>query len=279
VTASGAPPVKKDQKDPWNYWVFRLGASIDAGGEASSSYNSHSFSGSANRTTEAWRLRLSGNRNVNENSFDLDEETTIKSATRSWNVDSLSVKSLGPRWSAAVTTSVSGSSFSNQKLFVRVTPGIEFDVFPYAESSKRTLTFSYTIGPAHYTYRNITIFDKLDETVIQQVLFGSFGLRQPWGQIGASTSFSQQVNHLERNRVSMSGSASVRLIKSLTLNLNGNYSRIRDQFTLEKGSASEEEVLLRLRQLATGYRYNFNIGFGYAFGALSNTTVNPRFGG
>jgi hypothetical protein len=277
-TAAGSA-AKNDQKDPWNYWVFRLGASLYTSGEQSSTYSSHSFSGSANRVTDQWRLRVSGNRNVDESSFDLDEETTITSDTRSWNVDTLAVKSLGPRWSAAVSSSVSGSTFSNLRLFSRVSPGVEFDVFPYAESSRRSLTLSYTLGVAHYKYRNLTIFDKLDENVLQQAFNASFGLRQPWGQVGVYSSFTQQLNHLDRNRFSVSGNTSVRLIKSLTLNLSANYTRIRDQFTIEKGEASEEEVLLRLRQLATGYRYNFNVGFGYAFGALSNTTVNPRFGG
>ena len=71
----------------------------------------------------------------------------------------------------------------------------------------------------------------------------------------------------------------IRVLKSLTLNTSGSYTRIRDQFTLEKGDATDEEVLLRQRQLATGYRYSFSIGFSYAFGALSNSSVNPRFGG
>jgi hypothetical protein len=277
-TAAGSA-ARKDQKDPWNHWVFRLGASFDTGGEQSSSYSSHSFSGSANRVTDRWRLRVNGSRNVDKSSFDLDDETTIKSDTRNWNVDGLAVKSLGPRWSAMTSSTVSGSTFSNQKLYSRVSPGIEFDVFPYAESSRRSLTFSYTVGVAHYKYRNVTVFDKLSENVLQHGLNVSFGMRQPWGQVGAFSSFNQQLNHLDRNRFSVSGNANVRLVKSLTLNFNANYTRIRDQFTLEKGQASEEEVLLRLRQLATGYRYNFNIGFGYAFGALSNTTVNPRFGG
>lgn len=279
VTASGAPPIKKDQKDPWNYWVFRLGASAYTSGEQSSAYNSYGYSGSANRTTERWKFRLSGNRNVNTSRYDLDEETTIKSDTRSWDLYGLAVKSLGPRWSGVASGNASGSTFSNQRHYTRIAAGAEFDVYPYAESSRRSLTFSYTVGPSHYAYSKLTIFDKLDETVFAHVLNASFGLRQPWGQIGASAGFNQQLNHLDRNRLNVSANGNIRIFKSLTLNASGSYSRIRDQFTLEKGTASEEEVLLRLRQLATGYRYSFNVGFGYAFGALSNTTVNPRFGG
>jgi len=224
-------------------------------------------------------MRVSGNRNVNKSSFALDEETTIKSDTTSWNVDSTWVKTLTGRWSAGFFTSTNGSTFSNSKLVNRATPGIEYDVFPYAESSRRSLTLQYNLGVARYAYRHITIFDKLDETVVQHSINASFGLRQPCRSLGAFAGFSQQLQALDRTRLNLNANGNIRLFKSLTLNVNGNYTRIRDQFTLEKGEASEEEVLLRLRQLATGYRYNFNIGFGYSFGSLSNTTVNPRFGG
>ena len=49
------------------------------------------------------------------------------------------------------------------------------------------------------------------------------------------------------------------------------------QITLPKGDASDEEVFLRLRQLATGYRASVDIGLSYTFGSFLNTIVNPRF--
>jgi hypothetical protein len=70
---------------------------------------------------------------------------------------------------------------------------------------------------------------------------------------------------------------SVRLTRNVSVNGSGTYSRIRDQFTLEKGEATEEEVLLRQRQLATGHRYSVSAGVSFSFGSLSNATVNPRF--
>ena len=52
-----------------------------------------------------------------------------------------------------------------------------------------------------------------------------------------------------------------------------------DQVKLGEKLSTEEEILLRLRQLATGHRYSINFGVTYSFGSLSNATVNPRFGG
>lgn len=282
--AAGAEGAKSDttkpaQKDPWNYWVFRFGASTDSYGEESQSSSSYYVNGSASRVTERWKINLSSYRSVNKSRFDIDETETVRSRLSDWSVNSLIVKSVGPKWSVAMTSSVVGSSFSNSTLVGRATPGIEYDFFPYAESSRRSLTLQYNVGPARYLYEEETIFDKLEEMIVTHSVTASLGLRQPWGQAGGSMTWSQHLTAMERTRLSASGSISVRIMRSINLNASGNYSRIRDLFTLEKGAASDEEVLLRQRQLATGYRYGFSFGFSYAFGALSNEAVNPRFGG
>jgi hypothetical protein len=52
---------------------------------------------------------------------------------------------------------------------------------------------------------------------------------------------------------------------------------VRNQITLRKGDASDEEIFLRLRELATGYRARLEMGLSYTFGSFLNTVVNPRF--
>ena len=279
AAASQTQPLQQDQKDPWNYWIFRLNANTNMNGEASSTDRNYNLSASANRTTEKWKLRFAAYRNLSTSSFDLDETTTIKSRYSDWSTDVLAVRSLGPRWSLGVTSSMVGSSFSNARRIVRIDPGLEFDWFPYSESSRRSLTFIYSVGPARYEYLRETIFSKFEETIWQHSLRSSLGIRQPWGSVGASAQFYQHLSSPDRTRLAFNGNISYRLLGSLTLSTSGSYTRIRDQFTLEKGEATDEEVLLRQRQLATGYRYSFSVGFSYAFGSLSNSAVNPRFGG
>ena len=122
-----------------------------------------------------------------------------------------------------------------------------------------------------------TVFGKLTEKVAQQAINVSLGLRQPWGQAGSTLVFTQQIREPDRTRTMLLANLSVRLSRNFSVNGSGTYSRIRDQFTLEKGEATEEEVLLRQRQLATGHRYSVSVGFSFSFGSLSNATVNPRF--
>jgi hypothetical protein len=269
---------RKAAADPWHHWVFRIGASVHENGEQSQSSRSVSVSGSANRTTAHWKLRIGGARSLNESAFDVDD-LSIRTRLTDWSADALVVRSLGGNLSWGVTSSVTGSTFSNAEMIGRFAPGIEYDVFPYAESSRRSLTIQYTAGYAHYEYREVTIFDRIQEDVGQHQLNVSLGLRQPWGTSGASVAYTQHLQSKDRTRLTATGTFNVRLHGSLSMSGSATYARIRDLFTLPRGGATDEEVLLRLRELDTSFRHSFNVGLSYAIGAVGNTTVNPRFGG
>ena len=266
-------------KDPWNYWVFRANGGGEVNGEQLSSFRSYRLSFSASRTTAAWKINLSASKHSSRNTFEIDDETTIESQSHSWDVDSLIVKSLGPKWSFGGRANASQSSFSNLDRSFRGSAGIEYDVFPYAESSQRSLTIQYSLGATHFDYRDLTIFDRLTETVPIQTVNVSLGLRQPWGSVSASGDVTQHLNHRDRWRAGVFGSADVRLFKGFSFNMFGNYSKIKDQIGLPKGSASTEEILLRIRQQRTGYSYFVGFGISYSFGSIFNSIVNPRFGG
>lgn len=269
---AAAPP-----HDPWNAWVFSVSTSGSRSGEARSSSSNIRFNSSASRVTADWKFSFNGNASESKSSFDVSDTETVKSRTGSWNTSALAVKSLGPKWSAAARLAVSGSTFSNYDYNARLLGGIEYDVFPYAESTRRSLTFSYLAGMAAYDFQEVTIFDRLTQTQPEHTFAASLGLRQPWGSVGLESSFAQHLENLSRNRFTVYGDADVRLFKGFSFNVFGEYSRIRDQINLRKGGASEEEVLLRQRQLETGFQYYVSFGVSYRFGSIYNNVVNPRF--
>jgi hypothetical protein len=263
--------------DRWKNWVFHLTLESDGSGERSAFDRTYYVGASANRTTAGWKVRIGGSRALSRSSFTVSEESTVTSRVSEWSADALVVRSAGPHFSLGVTSTVAGSTFSNEKFIARLSPAVEYDVFSYDESTRRSLTIQYTAGRAHYDYVAETIFGKLTETVAQQAVNVSLGLKQPWGQVGSTVVFTQQLTEPDRTRTTLFGNLSVRISRHLSVNGSGSYARIRDQFTLEKGDASEEEVLLRQRQLATGHRYSASVGLTISFGALSNAAVNPRF--
>lgn len=265
------------QRDPWDAWVFSLNTNGNFSGEASSSNSSVRFNTTASRVTADWKFSINGNWNRNRSTFEVSDTETVKSLTSSWNTSALAVKSLGPKWSAAVRLAVNGSTFSNYDHNARLMGGMEYDFFPYAESTRRSLTVSYLVGFAHYDFKEVTIFDRLTDSGLEHSLVASLGLRQPWGSAGLQSTFAQHLDELSRNRFNVYGDADVRLFKGFSFNVYGEYSRIRDQINLRKGEALEEEVLLRQRQLATGYQYFVGFGVTYRFGSIFNNVVNPRF--
>ena len=264
--------------DPWRGWVFRTNASGSLSGEDSSDYYSYRLSLTANRVTAGWKLNFTAGSNYNENVFHLTDRD-ITSITESWNASTLIVKSLTGKWSWGSRASISNSSFSNTERASAVSTGIEYDFFPYSQSNRRSLTLQYLAGATAYTYREVTIFDKLDETVPHHSINMSLGLRQPWGSVGSSASWLQHLNHRDRYRISVYGNADVRVFKGFSLYTYANYSKIQDQIALRKGAATPEEILLRIRQQATNYSYSVSLGFSYSFGSIFTSVVNPRFNG
>jgi hypothetical protein len=70
----------------------------------------------------------------------------------------------------------------------------------------------------------------------------------------------------------------LRLFEGFSFDIHGNVSMIHDQLSLPKEGATEEEILLEQRQLATQYDYFLSLGLRYTFGSIYTNVVNPRFG-
>ena len=186
-------------RDPWNAWVFSLNTNGHLNGEATSKFANYRFNAAANRVTEAWKISIGGTWSRNTSEFEVDDEI-VESLTSSWDANALVVKSLGPQWSTAVRFSAGGSTFQNYDLRTRTMAGVEYDVFPYSESTRRSLTFSYMAGFATYDFQEITIFDTLSAKKPEHQLASYLGLRQPWGTVGLQSSFMQHLDDLFTDR-------------------------------------------------------------------------------
>ncbi len=271
------------EDDPWNYWVFSVGGSGNLNGQASSKSLRRSGNLSANRTTEELKIRFSGNLNYNRSEFDTGDDTIV-SSTRSESLFGQVVKSMGGQWALGGTARVSASSFQNTKLQMEFGPAIEYDFFPYSESTRRLLTVEYGIKIQQRDYEELTIFALEQETILRHYLEASLSLSQKWGSASLSADFGHLLTNFDRSltesyNFGLFGSARVRLFKGFSFNTFASYNRIRDQLDLRANSASKEEILLRAVQLPTGYSYFINFGFTYRFGSIFNNVVNPRMGG
>ncbi|MEO7368753.1 MAG: hypothetical protein ABIZ36_12410, partial [Gemmatimonadaceae bacterium] len=234
---------------------------------------------SANRTTKAIKINTSVNGNYNENSFTFSGGEKFESFARSYGGSELIVKSLTDHWSLGERATIGSSTFTNQKLSIHAGPAVEYNLFPYSESTRRSITLQYSAGVAAYRYTDTTIFEKLSEVRPEHSLVTSIQMTQPWGSVSSSVEGANYLDDFGKRRMVVFNSVNARLFKGFSINFYGSYSVVRDQLYLAKGAATDEEILLQRRQLATSYRYFGGVSLTYSFGSIFNNVVNPRFDG
>lgn len=265
--------------DPWNYWTFRTSVRGYFNGEKSYKSNNISSSFNASRVTENWKIAIELDGSYQENRYDYGEAITYNDIRRNYSFESEVVKSLGNHWSLGVSGEAYSSTYSNTDLAIGVSPGVEYSIFPYSESTRRFLTFLYRLRARHVRYTEETIYLKMEQSLFSQNLSISYDIKQPWGSIYTSVVGAELLNDWKKYHIFLYNSLSIRIFKGLSINIFGTLSFLRDQISLPRAGATIEEVLLRQRQLETSYNYWASVGLSYTFGSIYNNIVNPRFGG
>jgi hypothetical protein len=277
--AGGAAVGVTPQNDPWNLWVFNVGLGGSMSAESRFSNANVNANLGANRVSDQWKFSSGASFRYRESDFEISDEETVTSFTRSMGATFLLVKSLGPQWGIGGRGSVSSSTFANQDIRFTLVPAVEFNLFPYSESSRRSITFQYRVGPEYVRYDEKTVFDKTEEWLYTNTLTASLGMQQPWGGASFSLSGSAFLNDFEKNSLSTFGNVNFRITRGLDLNFGGRASRIRNRINLPGSEASEQDILLRQIILDTSFSFRFNVGLSYRFGSIFNNIVNPRFDG
>ncbi len=272
-------PVKEIiESDKWNSWVFRTSISGTLYGEKRYKYTYAYGSISVNRVTEASKLLTSLYYNWNQQRWELNDSTIEKSITRSKSASILYVKSINNHWSAGFTSNISASSYGSYDLQYSFMPAIEYDIFPYSESTRRQLRILYKAGYAYNNYSDTTIYNKLTEHLGLHSLSASFELIQKWGSADMSLIWKNYFHDWSKNNFSANFYISFRIVKGLQFNFSGVASIVNDQLSLPKGGVSDTDILLRRKITETKYSYNGYFGISYTFGSIYNNVVNPRFG-
>lgn len=271
---------KKDsvtREDKWKLWFFRINLGSHFEGEATSSNYSFSSGFSADRISEGWKIRFSGRLSYEKDSYDI-EENTLSSSESHKRLSLLFVKSLTSHWSMGIDSRFYSSTYDNISSAVSAAPGIEFDFFPYSQSTLREFRLLYEIGYEFDRYYEVTIFNKKNERLLQESLEIAYATKKPWGRIDLFLRGSHYFHDLTKYHLSLYSEISLRLFKGFSFYLEGGYSRIRDQLSLPKSNATIDEILLQRRELETQYSYWGDIGLEFSFGSIYNNIVNPRFG-
>jgi hypothetical protein len=272
---AGRPAVAGDR---WNNWVFSLRGSASFEGEESTREREIGASISADRITPDWKISFGFEVDHEREEFDLDEESPVEVERRERDFRWLVVKGLGEHWSVGALGDVESSTFDNIELSISAAPALEFNVFPYSAFTRRQLRAQYAVGVSRFQYYEETLFGELEETLPTHEASLTYEQAERWGSLRSRVEWSQYLHDLSKSRLEAEGELSVRLTRGLSVEGQIAASRIRDQLSLPARGATPEEILLRLRQLESGYEYFVTFGVTYTFGSIFSAIVNPRFG-
>jgi hypothetical protein len=261
--------------DPWNSWTFRgtFNGSVDLE-ESRKSFN-YLYNLRADKVTEDWRIRNSGRMSVRTREYINDGES-YRSENVSNYVTSSVVKSLSPRWSAGAFFSYYNSNYSNIVYSISAKPAIEYNIFPWDVSDRKVFTMAYYIGPEWKKYYELTIYDKLQESMWEQSFRLDLQLVKTWGEIEAGLNATNLLHDFSKNRITFDSEVSVRIIRGLSVNFNFRFENIHDQIYLPKSEASLEDILMNRVKLPSTFELYTGIGVRVQFGSIYNNVVNNR---
>ena len=265
--------------DAWNLWVFRVGGNGNFSGEETRTSQRFSGNISASRVTPTWKQSYRGFLNYNFQKTKFPDRPKFVDRRADWNFNTTVVHSLAQFWSLGFTSRVARNTRDNQNLSLEVRPALEYSVFPYEESTRRSLTAFYEVGPVYFDYMEKTQDNQLTELRYQEALSVEFSQRQTWGDASISVEGSHFLHDFERNNLNLRGNVSFRITRGFNVNFGGNFALVGDQLYLPLAELTDDEILTGVRQSATDRRYAFFVGLSYQFGSIFNNVVNNRFPG
>ena len=267
----------RDEHDPWNLWVYRIG--IEGSLEGESFQQAYNLEGraNANRVSEEHKISFNFEANYFEEKFeDPEDSSSFTNIQEFYAAHISSVWSLTPHWSFGLSAEASRSTFWNRDLAIFAGPVLEYNIYPYSESTRRAIIFRYTVQLASYNYELETVLGKTEEIRAFHKLRVSSALQQEWGEIFASLEGIQYLDDPATHRINIFLNLEYRLFRGFNIDIFGRFSRIKDQFYLPAQGLTPAEILVRRRQRETDHRFDIGVGFNYRFGSKYANVVNPR---
>jgi hypothetical protein len=278
VISNNSELEKVEVVDRWNNWVFELQTSPRFNAEES--YKRMFFSNSANisKVTSDIKLEIEFDMSNNKQKFIGDDGTETVYLRTERSIRNLFVKSLGDHWSAGLKWDLGSSTNENYLFNTEFLPSIEYDLFPYSEATHRQFRFLYSAGYQYSNYIDTTILNQTSEGLYKHELSIAYQVQKKWGSVNLSLTGSNYFHDFSKNKLELFGFMRLRIVKGLSLSVNGGIAYINDQLNLRKGDLSEAERLLRLKEQATNFSIQGGVSLTYTFGSIYNNIVNPRFG-
>lgn len=265
------------KKDPWNSWVFDLGANGTISGEEKTKKNKYRFNISAKQVTKKNKFYVGTYFSTNRSRYIYTD--TIKEYRNDWkSLDIKDVISISDHWSVGAYLYIYSSDYSNRKLSVTFKPAVEYSFFTYEEASEKQITLAYKIGAVNVEYKKMTIFGETEELLWEHNLSLGGSTKQKWGTLSGEITYRSFLHDVELYEFNFNVNSRFRVTKGLSFNVDCSYNITNNQINIAAEEVDDGDFLLGQKQMPSGYNFSVSVGFSYSFGSIYNAIVNPRFG-
>lgn len=275
--SSSAAPRPSSQPDRWRRWVMRVGVSGDS--QRDDNYGQTGIEGSlgAVRVTDAAKVNISYEQSSRTSRFRLSDSSTLRVTQRDQRFAALWVRSLGRHAGVGGQVRVESSVFQNVKARANTRLALEANLFPYEEATRRQALLRYGIGYDALRYRDTTIYGLLRETRPQQTVILRLDTRESWGGAWLKGTWQQYLHDGSKRRTVIDFNIDWRVVTGVNFYIGGSYGLLNDQIALVGANLTDQERLLRIRELRSGASSYTAIGLSFTFGSRFNDVVNLRF--
>ena len=278
-----------DIVDPWNGWVFRIGGKINTAGEESKSrLNTRDFL-NAKWIGEDWKFEFSAHGEYDRRRDQLTDDRGTESIEDDSSYFDVSIGSeygfqfkigwgLSDHWSLGAYTGVEGHSVQNIHSSYWFNPAIEYNFFPYSESTRRQFRIGARLKPNYREYIEETIYDKQEELLWSSELRMDVEMMEPWGSIDAGVRLSSYLHDFSKNSAQLWGRSSLKVWKGLSVDTHASIALLRNELNISKAGRDLADIYLERKAVETNYRYSMHVGLTYTFGSIYRAVINERFG-
>jgi len=220
-------------KDPWNYWVFRVGTNGSINLDAV--YKESRFSGnlSANRITEESKIGFELNGGKNKSDFEYEDDlgnvTKFTNRNNNYEFNHYFVKNINPHWSWAYELKGSRNTFSNNKFRSMLSAGVEYNIFPYKLVNTKSFTIAYTADVRRNNYIDTTLYDKAKETLAGHGLEAKLSVNQKWGSVEFGSEYHNYFHNWKFFSLEAYTQLDIRITGGLSFNIYASAQLTRDQ--------------------------------------------------
>lgn len=265
-------------RDPWRYWVFS--PEVNGWGEGESNYYMYRLAAVLNvrKITEKHRFTLNTEYNNRAVAYRLADKNNPRGNVTELRITPLYAYSVSEHVSLGAVSRLQNEQFRNIRYHISTAPLVEYNFYPYSQNISRQLRWVNQAGGWYNQYYFLTVNDKMQELRYYYRTSLIADANQPWGSVQAGLHFNFFMDRPQQHRAFLNLNTTLRMLKGLSLRLQGQVSYIKDQISLVKEPFDDTVYILYLQQLPTLFNFWSEFGVVYTFGSIHNTIVNPRFG-